>query len=237
MKKKIFVLTGAGISKESGVPTFRDSKDGLWYNYKIEDVASLEGWEKDPETVLNFYNDRRDAVKACEPNEGHKYLAKLEENFEVNIFTQNIDDLHERAGSTNVWHVHGSLTEAVSEKRDEMSDGGAIDIGYNHIKLGDLASDGGQLRPNVVFFGEFVHYELEAQKLCHEADYVIVVGSSLVVYPVAQFLMYRREDAPLYIIDPNEIDFKERFGPWAIYIKKTGSEGMKEMYDKLTGTL
>jgi len=235
MKKKIFVLTGAGISKESGLDTFRDSKDGLWHNYKIEDVASIDGWKKDPETVLNFYNARRDALKDCEPNDGHKYLAKLQDQFDVSIFTQNVDDLHEKAGSKNVYHLHGSLTQAISEKRDEMADDEFIEIGYEHIKMGETAPDGGQLRPNVVFFGEFVHYELEAERFCERADYVIIAGTSLLVYPAASLPMWRKPTAPCYIIDPNEIERPERFdqGP-LVFIKKNATKGMKEVYDILT---
>lgn len=234
--KKIFVLTGAGISKESGIPTFRDSKDGLWHNHKIEDVASLSGWSKDPQMVLDFYNERRSSLKAVEPNEAHKLLAKLQNDFDIRIFTQNVDDLHERAGSNHVYHLHGCLTQAKSERDWEMNDDNFMNIGYESINLGDKhPHDNGQLRPNVVFFGEFIHYELEAEDFIRDADYVIVIGSSLVVYPVARFPLFRRDDVPLWIINTEEIQFKERFQykQPTHFIMKSATNGMKELYNEL----
>lgn len=234
--KKIFVLTGAGISKESGIPTFRDSKDGLWYNHKVEDVASLTGWKKNPQLVLDFYNERRAGLKDCEPNDGHRYLAKLEEYFDIQIFTQNVDDLHEKAGSKNVYHLHGSLTQAKSDRALEDSDTDFVEIGYEPITLGNKHADGGQLRPNVVFFGEFVHFELEAEESCREADYVIVVGTSLVVYPVARFPLFRENGVPLYIVNPELPQSKEMYehkSPLPIYVEKIASEGMKEVFEIL----
>jgi NAD-dependent deacetylase len=230
--KKICVLSGAGVSKESGIPTFRDSKDGLWHNYKIDEVASEMGLRKNPELVLNFYNERRKAVKEAVPNDGHYYLAKLQEKYEVNIFTQNIDDLHERAGSENVFHIHGDITKARSMKNEDN----IIHIGYNDIKLGDLHGDGGQLRPHVVFFGEFICFEEHAYKTCANSDIVISVGTSLSVYPAAKLpSRYRRLGAPLYIVDPGEFPFIEMFKPPVKHIKKVASEGMKEVYDILMG--
>ena len=230
--KKIFVLSGAGVSKESGIPTFRDSKDGLWHNYNIDEVASIEGWKKNPELVLKFYNDRRKAVQNCEPNEAHYCLAKLQEKYEINIFTQNIDDLHERAGSKNVYHIHGKITQARSVKDEDT----LIDIGYNDIKLGDLAPDGGQLRPHVVFFGEFLYDEELAYKTCAQSDIVISVGTSLSVYPAAKLpSRYRRVNAPLYIVDPGEFPFIEMFKPPVRHIKKPATDGMKELLEILMG--
>lgn len=229
--KKIFVLTGAGISKESGIPTFRDAKDGMWHNYNIEEVASPEGWKKNPELVLNFYNERRSSVKDCVPNDGHYCLAKLQEYFDVNIYTQNIDDLHERAGSKNVFHIHGDITKARSVKNENN----IIDIGYNDIKVGDLHGDGEQLRPHVVFFDEFIYFEQEAQEDCANSDFVLVVGTSLFVYPAARFPNFRREGIPMYVVNPEEIQYKERFeykSP-VTHIKKPASEGMKDIYNIL----
>ncbi len=226
--KKIFVLTGAGVSKESGIPTFRDAKDGLWHNYNIMEVASPEGLRKNPKLVLDFYNDRRKAVQSCVPNDGHYYLSKLQEYFEVNIYTQNIDDLHEKAGSKNVFHIHGDITEARSIKDDSK----IIKIGYSDINVGDLHEDGAQLRPNVVFFDEFIQYEEQMAKDCVNSDIVLVVGTSLTVYPAAKFpSRYRREGVPLYIVDPGEymIQYKEPL----MHIKKPASEGMKELYELL----
>ena len=234
--KKIFVLTGAGISRESGIPTFRDSKDGLWHNHKVEDVASLTGWKKNPQLVLDFYNERRSGLKDCEPNDGHKYLVQLEEYFDVQIFTQNVDDLHEKAGSKNVYHLHGCLTQAKSDRALEDSDTDFIEIGYERIAFGNKYADGGQLRPNVVFFGEFIHFEMEAENCVIEADYVIVVGTSLVVYPVARFPLFRRPGVPLYIVNPELPQSKEMYEhktPLPIYVQKIASEGMKEVFEIL----
>lgn len=233
--KKIFVLTGAGISKESGIPTFRDSKNGLWHDHKVEDVASLTGWKKDPELVLDFYNERRAGIKDCEPNAGHKYLAKLDEHFDVQIFTQNVDDLHEKAGSKNVYHLHGSLTQVKSDRALEDSDTDFIEIGYKPTVLGDKHADGGQLRPNVVFFGEFIHFEMEAEKFILEADYVIVVGTSLVVYPAGRFPLFRKNGVPLYMVNPELPQSKEmyEYKSLPIYIQKIASEGMKDVFEIL----
>lgn len=230
--KKIFVLSGAGVSKESGIPTFRDSKDGLWHNYDIDEVASEAGWRKNPELVLNFYNDRRKSVEECKPNDAHYYLAKLQEKFEVNIFTQNIDDLHEKAGSKNVYHIHGNITKARSEKDEDA----IIDIGYDDIKIGDLHEDGTQLRPHVVFFGEFLYDEELAYKTCAKSDIVISIGTSLSVYPAAKLpSRYRRLNSPLYIVDPGEFPFMEMFKPPVTHIKDIATQGMKYLFDILMG--
>ena len=235
---KIFVLTGAGISKESGIPTFRDSKDGLWHNYNIEEVASPKGWKKDPEMVLNFYNERRDAIKDCSPNDGHIYLAKLQEYFDVTIFTQNIDDLHEKAGSKKVYHIHGEITKARCSMDDcdgGFKDGsGKLGIGYTPLHMGFLCEKHHQLRPDVVFFDEFIQYEQEAEESAKLCDYAIAVGTSLCVFPAAGFPRHRRKGVPFYIVDP--ITYQDYINPYydnPIQIKKSASEGMKELYEIL----
>ena len=196
-KQKIVVLTGAGISAESGIATFRGS-GGLWEGHDIQEVASPEGWARNPELVLHFYNLRRaDAVKA-EPNAAHKALAKLEEKYEVIIITQNIDNLHERGGSTNVVHLHGEITKVRSTKYPEL----IYDIGGKAIKMGDLCEKGAQLRPHIVWFGEAVPMMEEATYLAYDADYFIVVGTSMAVYPAASLIHYVNARIPKYLVDP-----------------------------------
>ncbi len=194
-KKKIVVLTGAGISAESGLKTFRDS-DGLWEGYNIEDVATPRAWLKNPQLVLDFYNERRKNVMAAEPNAAHVGLAALEKDFEVVIITQNIDDLHERAGSTHVLHLHGEILKMRSEQNAEL----IYNINGN-IFLGDKAADGAQLRPHIVWFEEPVPMIEEAISLVAMADIFVVVGTSLVVYPAAGLLNYKLPGIPTYIID------------------------------------
>lgn len=194
---KIAVLTGAGVSAESGISTFRDA-GGLWENYDIMEVASIQGWLKDRKLVLEFYNQRRRQLKNVEPNAAHFALAKLEENFDVTIITQNVDNLHERAGSKNIIHLHGQLTQAKSTSQP----GFVYDIGYNDINIGDKCEKGSQLRPNIVWFGEPVPMMYEAGKVAGQADIFIVVGTSLVVYPAAGLLDYVRPSSYKYIIDP-----------------------------------
>ena len=174
MKKKVVVLTGAGISAESGISTFRDS-DGLWEQYRVEDVATYDAYLRNPELVLNFYNERRRQLFQVKPNEGHRQLVRLEEKYDVRIITQNIDNLHEQAGSTNVLHLHGLLTQARSDRDDSL----IVDIGDRDIHLGDKAPDGAQLRPHIVWFGEAVPNIEPASELCEQADYFIVVGTSM----------------------------------------------------------
>jgi len=171
MKKKLAVLTGAGISAESGLKTFRDS-DGLWEEHNVMDVASIEGWHRNPVLVIEFYNQRRRQLEAAQPNKAHIILAELEEHFDVNIVTQNVDNLHERAGSTKVLHLHGELTK-VRSVRDETL---VMDIGYESIAIGQTGKDGAQLRPNIVWFGEAVPLIIEAERLVRHADIFAVVG-------------------------------------------------------------
>ena len=194
-KKHIVVLSGAGISAESGLKTFRDS-DGLWNGYDVYEVASPEGWNKDPQLVLDFYNARRKDVAAALPNAAHTGLADLEKDFDVTIVTQNIDDLHERAGSTNVLHLHGEIFKMRSVA-DEHS---IFDIRAD-INLGDMATDGSQFRPHIVWFGEAVPMIEQAVALLHDCDYFVVVGTSLQVYPAASLLYYAPPHLPKFIID------------------------------------
>ena len=194
-KKKLVVLTGAGISAESGLKTFRDS-DGLWEGYNIEDVATPGAWKKDPQLVLDFYNMRRKNVAEAKPNAAHVGLAELEANFDVHIITQNIDDLHERAGSTKVLHLHGEIFKMRSEKSFAF-----IKEITGNIMMGDCAEDGCQYRPHIVWFEEPVPLIEEAIPIVHSADIFAVVGTSLVVYPAAGLVNYARYDIPKYIVD------------------------------------
>lgn len=198
MKPFLAVLTGAGMSAESGLKTFRDS-GGLWEAHRIEDVATAEAWTRNPELLLRFYNERRRALKNAEPNAGHLALVELETEFKVQIITQNVDDLHERAGSTSVLHLHGKLTEARSVKSAEK----VVNIGYTDIRLGDLHEDGSQLRPNIVWFGEAVPAMEEAVEIVSAADALLIVGTSLQVYPAASLLGYCSVRASVVFVDPH----------------------------------
>ena len=194
-KKKLVVLTGAGVSAESGLKTFRDS-DGLWEGYNIEDVATPRAWKKDPKLVLDFYNYRRKNVLDAQPNAAHYGLAELEKNFDVTIITQNIDDLHERAGSTNILHLHGEIFKMRSERDHEL----IYEI-KDDIKIGDRAEDGEQLRPHIVWFEEPVPKIEEAIPIVKSSEIFVVVGTSLVVYPAAGLVNYAARHIPKYIID------------------------------------
>lgn len=223
MKKTLVVLSGAGISAESGIKTFRDS-DGLWENYNVNDVADPEGWCRNPRLVLDFYNQRRTELQKAQPNPAHKILADLESRFNVEIVTQNIDNLHERAGSTRVLHLHGELTKVQSDKNPVL----IKDIGYRPVELGELAPDGGQWRPHVVWFGEPVPNIEKAVDLVRIADILLIVGTSLNVYPAAGLLYYASDDVPLYLIDPK---------PASVYhknlhiIRDRASTGMQQFRD------
>ncbi|WP_426492354.1 SIR2 family NAD-dependent protein deacylase [Hymenobacter sp. 102] len=198
MKKKLVALTGAGISAESGLATFRAS-DGLWENHRIEEVATPEGWARNPALVLEFYNQRRAAARAARPNIGHRTLAELEQEFEVVIVTQNVDDLHERAGSSRVIHLHGQLFESRSSRHEEL----VYPMHSDRIELGELCEKGHQLRPNIVWFGEAVPLLELAAYEASTADVFLVVGTSLQVYPAAGLVDYVRRGTPIYIIDPS----------------------------------
>lgn len=195
--KKIVVLTGAGMSAESGLKTFRDS-DGLWNNYSIYEVATPEAWHRNKSLVLEFYNSRRVELETVDPNPGHHALAELESHFHVQIITQNVDNLHERAGSQNVLHLHGELTQARGENTIEP----IFDIGYRNIKLGDLDDVGNQLRPNIVWFGEDVPKIIEAEAICREAEILLVIGTSLQVYPAAGLIHSLNPNTSIYVVDP-----------------------------------
>lgn len=225
LKKKLVVLTGAGISAESGLKTFRDS-DGLWEGYNVEDVATPRAWRKNPQLVLDFYNYRRKNVLDAQPNAAHMGLAELEKNYDVHIITQNIDDLHERAGSTNVVHLHGSIFKMRSEKDEELS----YEI-KGDIKIGDFAEDGAQLRPHIVWFEEPVPKIEEAIPIVRNADIFVVVGTSLVVYPAAGLVNYAAWEIPKYIIDkriPYISDIKN-----LVAIEKPASEGVRILMDMI----
>ena len=224
MKKKVVVLTGAGISAESGISTFRDS-DGLWEQYRVEDVATHEAYVRNPELVLNFYNERRRQLFAVKPNEGHRQLVRLEEKYDVHIITQNIDNLHEQAGSTNVLHLHGELTKARSDRDENL----IVEIGDRDIHLGDKAPDGAQLRPHIVWFGEAVPNIEPAAELCEKADYFIVVGTSMNVYPAAGLIHYVPRSTPCYLVDPKAVPISR---PITIVQEKAGT-GVKKVVDEL----
>jgi NAD-dependent deacetylase len=198
--KKLVVLTGAGMSSESGIKTFRDS-GGLWEEYDVSEVATPMAWKKNRELVLRFYNERRRQLASSKPNEGHFGLARLEKYFDVQIITQNIDDLHERAGSTKIVHLHGELTKARSCADPSL----IYDIGYRDINPGDNCEKGIQLRPHIVWFGEEVPMMDEAVNLTADADIFVVIGSSLNVYPAAGLIAYAPAKASLWLIDPKEV--------------------------------
>jgi NAD-dependent deacetylase len=198
--KNLIILSGAGMSSESGIRTFRES-GGLWDEYDITEVASPMGWWKNMNLVLKFYNERRTQLANCEPNSGHKGIAALEKYFNVNVITQNIDNLHERAGSTKVLHLHGELTKARSTVDPSL----IYDIGYKEIKPGDVCEKGSQLRPHIVWFGEAVPMLDEAVKITSTADIFVIIGTSLSVYPAAGLIDYAPKNASKWLIDPNDI--------------------------------
>ena len=198
--KRLVILTGAGMSSESGIKTFRDS-GGLWEEYDVTEVATPMAWWKNRDLVLRFYNERRKQLADSKPNAGHIGLAELEKHFDVRIITQNIDNLHERAGSTSVLHLHGELTKARSTSDLSL----IYDIGYKDINPGDNCEKGSQLRPHIVWFGEAVPMMDEAVKITAEADIFVVVGSSLNVYPAAGLIGYAPANASLWLIDPNDV--------------------------------
>ncbi len=225
MKKKLVVLTGAGISAESGLKTFRDS-DGLWNGYNIEDVATPRAWKKNKQLVLDFYNMRRHDVMNAQPNAAHIGLAELEKNFIVHIITQNIDDLHERAGSTNVLHLHGEIFKMRSEIDEEL----IYEI-RDDILLGDVAKDGAQLRPHIVWFEEPVPMIEKAAAVASQADIFAVIGTSLVVYPAAGLINYAPRSIPKFIIDKT-IPYSSLYNITAI--EKPATEGITELITALT---
>ncbi len=226
-KTKIVVLTGAGVSAESGVSTFRDS-NGLWENYKVEDVASIEGWYRNPALVLEFYNARRAQLAEVKPNAAHVAIASLEQDYDVTVVTQNVDNLHERAGSTKIIHLHGELTKVRPENccndRDGYSEAAVFDIGTDSINIGDMAPNGAQLRPHIVWFGEAVPKIEKAIDAVEAADMLLIVGTSLQVYPAAGLYRYAKSSTPIYIIDPKDVPVRDGR---VTHIKDVATNGME----------
>lgn len=219
---KLVILTGAGMSAESGIKTFRDS-DGLWENYRVEDVCTPEALERNPELVNHFYNERRKQLYKAQPNAGHKELAELEKYFDIQIITQNIDDLHERAGSSKVLHLHGELKKVRSSKNPNL----IYDLEGWELKPGTRCEDGSFLRPHVVFFGEAVPNIEPATELVQQADMLVIIGTSLAVYPAASLLHYSPDGIPVFIIDPH-IPQQARQSGYHL-IEKGASAGVEEL--------
>lgn len=227
-KKRIAVLSGAGVSAESGLSTYRDN-GGLWDKYDPMDVASDVAWKQNPGLVLEFYNRQREKLKAVRPNEAHRLLASLEDKYNVDIITQNVDNLHERAGSTRVLHLHGEVTkirpENTCNEADAFSEQYVVDCGYERVVLGDLAPNGAQYRPHIVFFGEPVPKIEKAIDIFSAANIVLIVGTSLSVYPAAGLYRYASGRTPVYIIDPADVPARD---PRIVHIRKKATEGMLE---------
>ena len=226
MKKKLVVLTGAGISAESGIKTFRDS-DGLWEGHNVMEVASPEGWRKNPEFVLDFYNQRRRQLFDVHPNAGHHILAELETDFEVFIITQNVDDLHERAGSTNVLHLHGELLKVRS-----CTNPNCVLDWKEDLNLGQLDSNGNQLRPHIVWFGEEVPALEEALSIVQSADFIAVIGTSMQVYPAAGLIHYGKPETPIFYIDPKPAAIYDLSNPLEV-IPMNATDGVPFLREKL----
>ncbi len=224
MKKNLVVLTGAGMSAESGISTFRDS-GGLWERYRVEDVASIEGWMRNPELVQNFYNTRRKELIKAQPNAGHTQLAALEKEFDVHIITQNVDNLHERAGSTSVLHLHGELMKVRSVYNDKH----IYELSPEHceISMDDRDKYGDPLRPHIVWFGEAVPMIGPAIEITESADIFVVIGTSLNVYPAAGLLQYVKHGVPIYLIDPKPVNAPQNMA--IHFIRKGASEGVAEL--------
>lgn len=226
--KKIVILTGAGMSVESGLGTFRGG-GGLWDEYPVEVVATPKGYAANPELVLEFYNKRRRELLTVEPNEGHRLVASLERDFDVTVVTQNVDDLHERAGSTNVIHLHGELMKACSSHAPQNLNY-VVDLPSpdSDLHLGDRAADGSQLRPFIVWFGEAVPRMSDAIETLRGVDAFVIIGTSLNVYPAAGLLNYVPVGVPVYLIDPNDVHVSRRD---VTVIKQGASQGMRTLYD------
>ena len=224
--KKLVVLTGAGISAESGIKTFRDA-DGLWNNYRIEEVASPVAWARDPQLVLDFYNMRRKQLYEVKPNKAHFALAKLEKDFDVEIITQNVDDLHEQAGSTKILHLHGELKKVRSTSNPSL----VHTLDGWELKLGDTCDMGSQLRPHIVWFGEEVPNISIAASIVETADIMVVIGTSLQVYPAAGLLQYAPNNIPKYLIDPNAEP--DRYMMNLMVIREKATVGVVELKKQL----
>jgi len=227
-KQKVVILTGAGISAESGIKTFRDA-DGLWEGHDVMEVASPEGWAKNNELVLNFYNERRQQLKEVEPNAGHLALVELEAKYETIIITQNVDNLHERAGSTNIIHLHGELTKARSTQYPEL-----VYECHDDINIGDNCNRGAQLRPHIVWFGEEVPMLQRAAQAIHDAHFVMIVGTSMQVYPAAGLVGYAPADAVIYYVDPKpSINYELNSRTELKVLAEVGSTGVRKVVDEL----
>ena len=227
MRKKLVILSGAGISKESGIDTFRD-KDGIWTKKNAMELASIEGWTNDPQAVLDFYNARRRQLLEVQPNKAHLLLAQLEEWYDVSIITQNVDDLHERAGSSHVIHLHGELSKVCSSLDKGNADCIEVRPLSDDIHIGDQAKDGSQLRPYIVWFGEAVPNMKDAMNTAFEADIFVVIGTSLLVSP-ANTLTACSGAGHNIVIDPGEVEIPEGF----LHIKETATVGMEMLYQSL----
>ena len=226
--KKLVILTGAGISAESGIRTFRDS-GGLWEEYRVEDVASPEAWQRNPDLVQRFYNERRRQLEKAEPNAGHAGLVSLETDFDVHIITQNIDNLHERAGSTKILHLHGKLTQARSSINPNLT----VEIGYRDLLSGEKAPDGSLLRPDIVWFGEAVPAMEEAADIASYADIFAVIGSSLNVYPAAGLIHYVPLMTPVFLVDPKPVQVTS--GHEIQVIMEGAGKGVAMLAERLRG--
>lgn len=234
--KKIVVFTGAGISAESGITTFRDS-NGLWENFKIDEVATPQGWSKDRSKVLDFYNARRRQMPTVEPNDAHRALVALENEYEVTIVTQNVDDLHERAGSSKIYHLHGELTKARSSfamnNPSVVASQPVYDIGYEDINLGDKDEDGCQLRPHIVWFGEYPFNIDESYTAFMNADLILVIGTSLQISYTLSFFQQISKETPVIYIDPKPMRYLDNYNLNVEYIEKNAVEGVGEIVNRL----
>ena len=226
--KRIVFLTGAGMSAESGISTFRDS-DGLWEQYSVEEICTHEAWLRTPGKLLDFYNMLRRKYMACKPNRGHELIASLQDRFEVQVITQNLDSLHEQAGAKNVWHLHVEMIKCRGEQNENVTY--PLDPENPDIHLGDKDPYGFQLRPHIVFFGEGVPNISPATEIMRTADIVVVIGTSLNVYPAAGLVGYAPEGVKIFVIDPKQV--KNPYGQSFTHIQKGASEGMKELVELL----
>lgn len=225
MKQKLIVLSGAGMSQESGLKTFRDM-GGIWENYNVEEVASPQAWRSNPELVLRFYNERRKALWEAKPNAGHIGIAQLEQYFDVEVITQNVDDLHEQAGSTKVLHLHGELRKARSTANPAL----VYTLPHWEINLGDTCELGSQLRPHIVWFGEEVSNIGVAIPIVSEADILVIIGTSMAVYPAAGLINYKRINVPVFVVDPGEPGLGNHE---VTFIRKKATEGIKLLINLL----
>jgi NAD-dependent protein deacetylase/lipoamidase len=226
-EKRVVVLSGAGVSQESGLKTFRDA-GGLWEGYDVMEVASIQGWNQNPDLVLEFYNQRRKQALLAKPNKAHYLIAELQDHFEVQVITQNVDNLHEDAGSKNVIHLHGKLFESKSSKDDSL----IYPVKGTEINPGDLCELGSQLRPNIVWFGEMVPLMEDAIRITSTAEYLIVVGTSLVVYPAASLINFVGAEVPVFVVDPNSPEVQNP-GLNVTFFKDKASVGMEKVFEEL----